>query len=203
MTRAARGTAGSGAKGLIACLRLLFADKGVPDILSSDGGTEFTSAETKAFLKTWQVKHRLSSAHFPQSNGRAEAAVKSAKRLLRNHCTPSGHLDTDGYMLAIMAHRNTNDPETKISPAMVIYGRRLTDAFKFMTRTDKFSDEAVQPAWRQAWELKERANRHRFFSQREQTNKTSRPLAPLPIGAKVFIQNQHGAQKGAWDRTEP
>ena len=36
VTRAAPGSAGSGAKGLIACLRLLFADKGVPDILSSD-----------------------------------------------------------------------------------------------------------------------------------------------------------------------
>ena len=32
VTRAALGSAGSGAKGLIACLRLLFADKGVPDI---------------------------------------------------------------------------------------------------------------------------------------------------------------------------
>ena len=71
VTRAAPGTAGSGAKGLIACLPLLFADKGVPEILSSDGGTEFTSAETQALLKTWQVKHRLSSAHFPQLNGRA------------------------------------------------------------------------------------------------------------------------------------
>ena len=101
-------------------------------------------------------------------------------------------------MLAVMAHRNTNDPEKKMSPAKVIYGRRLTHAFKFMTRTDKFSDEAVQPACRQAWELKERANRHRFFSQREQTSKT---VGPLPLGAKVFIQNQHGAQQVAWDRT--
>ena len=100
-----------------------------------------------------------------------------------------------------MAHRNTVDPETKISPAMVIYGRRLTDAFKFMTRTDKFSDGAVRPAWREAWELKERANRHRFYSQREQTNRTARALPPLKVGAKVFIQNQHGGQTGQWDRT--
>ena len=74
-------------------------------------------------------------------------------------------------------------------------------AFKFMSATDKFSDEAIHPTWRKAWELKERANRHRFYSQREQTNKTSRPLAQLPIGAKVFIQNQHGAKPGAWDCT--
>ena len=93
VTRAAPGSAGSGAKDLIACLRLLFADKGVPHLLSSDGGTKFTAAETRAFLDTWKVKHRLSSAHFPQSNGRAEVAVKSAKRLLQNHCTPTGRLD--------------------------------------------------------------------------------------------------------------
>ena len=65
VTRAAPGTAGSGAKGLKACLRLLFADKGVPEILSSDDGMEFTAAETKEFLRTWQVKHRLSFTHFP------------------------------------------------------------------------------------------------------------------------------------------
>ena len=107
----------------------------------------------------------------------------------------------DGYMLAVMAHRNTPDPDTKMSPAKVVYGRRLTDAFKFMSTTDKFSDEAVHPIWRKAWELKERANSHRIYSQREQTNRTSRPLAQLPLGAKVFIQNQHGVQAGAWDRT--
>ena len=91
-------------------------------------------------------------------------AVKSAKRLLRDHCTPTGRVDTDGYMLAIMAHRNTPDPDTKMSPAKVIYGRRLTDAFKFMSTTDKFSDKAVQPTWRMVWELKEHAKRHRFYS---------------------------------------
>ena len=96
-----------------------------------------------------------------------EVAVKSAKRLLRDHCTPTGRLDTDSYMLAIMAHCNTNNPETKMSPAKVIYGRRLTDAFKFMSTMDKFSNEAVQPTWRIAWELNESANRHHFYSQRE------------------------------------
>ena len=43
-------------------------------------------------------------------------------------------------MLAIMAHCNTNYPDTKMSPTKVIYGRRLTDSFKFMSSTDKFSD---------------------------------------------------------------
>ena len=73
-------------------------EKGIPEILSSDGGTEFTAAEMQEFLTRWKVQHRLSSAHYPQSNGRAEVAVKSAKRLLRNNCTPTGHLNTDAYI---------------------------------------------------------------------------------------------------------
>ena len=73
------GTAWSGAKGLIGCLRSMFATFGVPDQLSSDGGPEFMAGATKEFLKRWNVDHRISSAYHPQSNGRAEVAVKTAR----------------------------------------------------------------------------------------------------------------------------
>ena len=112
-------TPASGAKGLIACLRLLFQDKGVPEELSSDGGTEFTSSETQEFLRTWGVRHRLSSAHNPQSNGKAESAVKIAKRLLRDHTLPNGSINTNTFMIAIMGIRNTPDPLSGLSPAQI------------------------------------------------------------------------------------
>ena len=79
------GSAWSGARGLIKCLRTLFSVFGVPVELSSDGGPEFSASLTKEFLEKWNVKHRVSSAYFPQSNGRAEVAVKSTKRLLRSN----------------------------------------------------------------------------------------------------------------------
>ena len=46
---------------------------------------EFTASETKKFLTTWGVRQKISSAYHHQSNGRAEVAVNSIKRLL----TPS------------------------------------------------------------------------------------------------------------------
>ena len=52
VTRAASGTLASGAAGLVACLRQIFADKGVPDTLSLDGGLEFTSHPTQDFLRS-------------------------------------------------------------------------------------------------------------------------------------------------------
>ena len=74
------GTHNSGASGLIKALKRNFATFGVPIELGSDGGPEFTAAETLDFLKRWGVHHRLSSAYHPQSNGRAEVAVKAMKQ---------------------------------------------------------------------------------------------------------------------------
>ena len=80
--KAHHGTAQAGVQGLIAAHRALSATFGVPGEMSSDGGPEFSSAATADFLTRWEVRHRMSSAYFPQSNGRAEVAVKKAKRML-------------------------------------------------------------------------------------------------------------------------
>ena len=69
----------SGAAGLCAALRSMFVTFGVPVEISLDGGPEFRAQETKDFLNRWGIRHRLSSAYHPQSNGRAELAVKIAK----------------------------------------------------------------------------------------------------------------------------
>ena len=64
----------------------------MPDEVSTDGGLEFTAFATQQFFTTWGVKHRVSSAYFPQSNGHAEVAVKATKRLLMANVSPSGDL---------------------------------------------------------------------------------------------------------------
>ena len=53
------------------------------------------------------MKWRVSSAYNPQSNGRAELAVKTAKRLLRENISLSGDLNTDSTARALLQYRNT------------------------------------------------------------------------------------------------
>ena len=72
----------------------MFAQYGVPEEIATDGGPPFQSHEWMQFLKQWGIHHRESSANFPQSNGRAELAVKSCKRMLRNNVGPGGTLNT-------------------------------------------------------------------------------------------------------------
>ena len=92
----------------------------VPNSLSSDGGPEFSASATEQFLSLWGVQHRESTAYHPQSNGRAEVAVKKAKRLLKTCIGPNGSLNNDQFMMGMLQLRNTPDPDCKLSPAQII-----------------------------------------------------------------------------------
>ena len=195
------GTQNSGAKGLVQCLRSFFRTFGVPEEISSDGGPEFAADTTRKFLDQWDVRHRMSSAYYAQSNGRAEVAVKSAKRLLRSNIGPTGSLNTDQFLRAMLQMRNTPDPDCKLSPAEIIFGRTIRDAFTFCNRKETFLNPSVQPHWRDAWSLKEAALRKRFVRWAERYNERTKSLLPLRVGDRCFIQNQVGPHKRRWDRS--
>ena len=196
-----KGSSQSGSKGLISCLRKVFASFGVPEELSSDGGPEFSAYETQTFLAKWGVRHRKSSAYHPQSNGRAEVAVKSAKRLLRSNIGTSGTLDSDKFLRGMMQLRNTPDPDCKLSPSQILFGKQLRDAFGFVNRLGKYNNQAINPIWREAWQMKEHALRTRFIKTSEKINNHAKDLARLEIGDRCFIQNQTGPHPKKWDRT--
>ena len=182
-------------------MRSFFATFGVPEELSSDGGPEFTAEKTQDFLKRWGVKHRQSSAYHPQCNGRAEVAVKATKRLMRANLGPTGTLDSDRFLRAMLQLRNTPDPDCDLSPAQIIFGRPIRDSLSFANRLEKFSNPHIRPVWREAWTKKEESLRIRFTKTAEKLNEHSRSLPRLNVGDKCFIQNQTGNNRTKWDRT--
>ena len=87
---------------LIQHFRLYFARHGAPTEVSIDGGTNLVSEEMSRFFKCWGVHMRVSSAYYPRSNGQAEAAVKTAKRILMGNTGPGGTLNTDKVSVALL-----------------------------------------------------------------------------------------------------
>ena len=73
------------------------------------------------------VHHRVSSVAHPHSNCRAELGVKTVKRMLVGSTGPGGSLNTDAFQRAMLAYRNTPDPVSRVSPAEIIFGRRIRD----------------------------------------------------------------------------
>ena len=194
-------SANSGSSGLIKSLRKYFATFGVPEEVSSDGGPEFSSKETETFFTKWGIRHRQSSAYNPRSNGRAEVAVKSMKRLLSNNVSLSGDLDTDKFTQAILQFRNTPDPSNGISPAEIIFGRTLRDALPFHPQSQVFNNASIRPIWRNMWAKREDTLRHRLTKQTENLRMNVKHLPPLQEGDHCHIQNQTGRFSRKWDKT--
>ncbi|KAG0715806.1 hypothetical protein GWK47_011103 [Chionoecetes opilio] len=186
----------SGHEGLINCLRHIFVTFGIPDELASDGGPEFTAASTKAFLQNRGVHHRLSSVAFPHSNCRAEVGIKTVKRLITSNTGPRGELNTDALQRAILQYRNTPDPETKISPAMCIFGRPIKDFIPTLPGRYR-----PHPTWRETLEQREEALRNRHMTMAERWTEHTKRLPPLKVGNHVRLQNQTGPRPTRWDKT--
>ena len=182
---------------LITELRKYFSTFGIPEIFSSDGATVFTSSTFSDFCHRWGIQHRVSSSYFAQSNKRAEIAVKSSKRMIKDSLGPGGNLNTDALARALLAHRNTPDPITGLSPAQVIFGRHLRDFLP--CSPGKYYQP--RPEWRLTADQREIAHAKRHIKTEEKMSKGSKQLPPLTEGDTVSIQDQSGTTPRRWSKT--
>ena len=180
---------------IITQFRSLFSSYGVSEELSTDGGPQFTSNTFQQFLKDWGVKHRLSSAGYPQSNGRAELAVKSAKRIIQEN-TVNGTLDNDKTTQAILQYRNTPLLHIGLSPAQILLHRQLRDHVP-----NHPSNYHLHKQWVISAKQREDLLSVRNDKIISNFNKSAHELAPLKTGQTVTIQNQSCKNYKRWVRT--
>ena len=181
---------------LIKRLREIFITFGVPEELASDGGSQFTAAITKEFLKSWCVHHRISSVANPHSNNRAEVAVKTVKRMLMANTSPTGSLNVDAFQRAMLIYRNSIDPETKTSPAMIIFGHPTRDPIPI-----PLGCYCPHQTWQETMTNREKALAKRHSKEKEKWTEHTRDLQPLKIADHVYLQNLMGNQPLRWERT--
>ena len=181
---------------LIAALKDYFATFGVPEMLSTDGASIFTSHTFKDFCARWGIEQRISSAYHPRSNKRAELAVKHAKRLVSDCLGPNGGLNTDAMARALLSHRNTPDALTGVSPAQVIFGRVLRDFLPISP-----GRYTPRQEWRLTADQRERAYAKRHIKTDKALHARSRSLPPLKAGDIVSIQDQSGNNPRRWSKT--
>ena len=95
--------------------RAHFARHGVPSQCHTDNGPQFISQDYKAFESAYGFRHVTSSPYHPQGNGKAEAAVKVCKAMLKKSC----EIET-----ALLIYRNTPPRGHSYSPAQRLFSRR-------------------------------------------------------------------------------
>lgn len=113
------------ADAVIRALRRIFSTHGLPDILVSDNGPQFTATPFETFLATQGIRHCLIAPFHPASNGCAERAVRSAKEALQRLGHGSWQERVDNYLFA---QHTTPCQLTNKTPAELLMGRRLRTA---------------------------------------------------------------------------
>ncbi|UYV64550.1 K02A2.6-like [Cordylochernes scorpioides] len=104
---------------IIECCKRQFSRYGIPQIIVSDNGRQFTSTEFQKFSKEWQFQHSTSSPLHSQGNRKAEAAVKIAKNLLKK-----SKQENSDFWQNLLNWRNTPTIDIDSSPVQRIMSRR-------------------------------------------------------------------------------
>ena len=115
-------TSSSTSAATIDLMKNSFAALGLPEVIVSDNAATFTSDEFGEFLKRNGARHVRTPPYHPASNDLAERAVQTLKEGLKK--LTNGSLNTR-LARFLFKYRITPQSSTGVSPAELLYGRRL------------------------------------------------------------------------------
>ena len=114
--------------------------------------------------------------------------------------SPNGDLDNDSFLRALLQLRHTPDIQCNLSPAEIVFGHPLCDAFLFVNRHVTCTNRHIRRTWREAWQAKENALLLSAGRNDALLAQHTRSLSVVQCGDRVFIQNQRGQYPRKWDK---
>ncbi|XP_048484533.1 uncharacterized protein K02A2.6-like [Plutella xylostella] len=97
---------------------------GIPKQLVSDNGPPYSSSEFAKFTRSYGIDHIFAAPYHPSSNGAAENAVRTIKRVVKKAMYEKQSIDRALHTF-LLYYRNTEHATTGQSPSMLLQGRRL------------------------------------------------------------------------------
>ncbi|XP_044764622.1 uncharacterized protein K02A2.6-like isoform X2 [Coccinella septempunctata] len=155
-------------------LMKVFSCHGFPDYLVADN-QPFNSVHLKEFLGEYNTTLITSSPNYPRGNGLAEKCVNICKNMLKKCQAEGGNLD-----FYLLKYRNTPISGIGLSPAQILFNRRLKDNLPTV-------DTLLEPKLIKKQELhntlKLRQQNQKFFYDKHTQN-----LPEGKVGSKVMFK---------------
>ncbi|XP_047037979.1 uncharacterized protein K02A2.6-like [Helicoverpa zea] len=134
---------GTSAKLVTNKLRECFSRFGLPKCLVSDGGPPFRSEEFELFLTRNGIKHILIAPYHPSSNGAAENAVKTVKKVIKKAASEGQNIER-AINNFLLIYRNSTHSSTQREPSVALLGRRLRMRLDLLRASTADTVEAAQ-----------------------------------------------------------
>ncbi len=106
---------------------------GLPKVIQTDQGSNFTSHIFEQTVQELGVEHRLSSAYHPESQGALERFHQTLKSMMRAYCIESGKDWAEGLPLLLFAVRGTKQESLGFSPAELVFGHTVRGPLKLLS----------------------------------------------------------------------
>lgn len=113
------------AKPVVRALSQFISMFGLPKVIQSDCGTNFTSKAFSQILRLFRIRHNKSSARHPQSQGVLERFHQTYKSMLRAYCVELGCEWEDGLPWLLLAVREVTQASTGFSPNELVFGHAV------------------------------------------------------------------------------
>ena len=182
-------------------VKSIFGRYGIPEVVVSDNGPQFSSKDFLQFSKYYGFTHITSSPHHPQGNGEAERAVGTVKNLLKK---------TDDPYLALLNYRAT-PLQAGFSPAELLMSRKLRSRVPTLSQNLTPLQQDVQQFKKLDGQM--RSQQKLNFDQRHRARERPPMQEGLPVWSRpkndqavvvqpqaqtprsVLIQTDHGLQR--------
>ena len=99
-----------------------FTKFGLPRILQSDCGSNFTSREFANNMKELGIQHITSSPYHPESQGKIERFHQTMKSVLKKYCMESGYDWDKELPFVLFAFRSAPSESLGFSPFQLVFG---------------------------------------------------------------------------------
>lgn len=160
-------------KTVINNMKSIFARHGIPRVVCSDNGPQYSSSEFAEFARDYGFSHITSSPYHPSGNGEAERAVRTLKDLIKQ---------SDPY-IALLNYRNA-PIRNGFSPAELLMSRKLNSKLPILP--SKLNPNPPNTA--------QIENQEDLYRQKMKTSYDSRhnshPLSILKPGDEVWIRDR-------------
>ncbi|XP_022782754.1 uncharacterized protein K02A2.6-like [Stylophora pistillata] len=161
-----------------------FARHGVPETLPNRQRTLFIGTEFEVLCGKYQIQHITSSPYWPKGNGKAEAAVKIVKQILKK--SGPRHLQE-----ALLTYRNTPQAGHIMSPARRSMGRRIRGLLPV-------SQVLLLPNYNTAASVHDTIAAKRAKAKQHYHTTANTNLPPFGIGDFVYAKPAPNHKSGPW-----
>ena len=158
---------------VISAMKYVFAGQGIPAVVFSDNGSQFSSAEFRKFAMEYESSHETSPPTYARSNGLVESCVKRVKMLLKK-----SKEDGSDFYLGLLAYRSA-PLECGLSPAELLKGRKIRSNLPISRKQLKLKK----------FDKYKKCFREKKVKQKVNFDKNTKDLANLSTGETVRIKD--------------